>query len=342
VTAARRRRLLARLEDGSLDILVGTHAVLEGDVSFARLGFCVTDEQHRFGVRQRVSLTGQGERVPHVLVMSATPIPRTLAMILYGDLDISEIRDRPAGRLPVKTYTASEGDRARIDRMMAARIAEGNQVYVVCPQIEDSELTGLRSAESVFHRLSEEVFQDRRVALMHGRLKAGEKLAVMEAFGRGEIDILVSTTVIEVGIDQPNATLLVVENAERFGLSQLHQLRGRVGRSSHPSYCVLVSDSQDRLIRERLRVLCRNDSGFAIADEDLRLRGPGDFFGVQQHGLPDFKVANLYEDTELLRQAAAACDRIFGEDPLLGPTDQARVLEAFRTRYGDRLTRPGL
>ncbi|NLA95893.1 MAG: hypothetical protein GX838_03515 [Clostridiaceae bacterium] len=269
-------------------------------------------------------------------------MPRTLAMILYGDLDISEIRDMPAGRLPVKTYTATEKDRPRIEGMMEKQIGQGHKVYVVCPLVEDSESMTARSAEAVYQRLSEQVFPGRRVALMHGRLKAAEKLAVMESFGRGEIDLLVSTTVIEVGIDQPDATLLVVENAERFGLSQLHQLRGRVGRSDRQSYCVLVSDSEDPLIRKRLQVLCRNHSGFAIADQDLLLRGPGDLFGVAQHGLPDFKAANLYEDSELLHDAAASCDRLFSQDPLLEKAENARILVAFRARYGEALTRPGL
>jgi len=340
--AAQRRSLLAGLEEGAIDILIGTHAVLEGDLVFSRLACCVTDEQHRFGVAQRISLSSRGDRIPHVLVMSATPIPRTLAMILYGDLDISEIKEMPAGRLPVKTYTATEKDRTRIDQLMRSQIEKGFKVYVVCPMIEDSETVAAHSADAVHERLSKHIFPDKRVALMHGRLRAGEKLAVMDAFGRGELDILVSTTVIEVGIDQPDANLLVVENAERFGLSQLHQLRGRVGRSSRQSYCVLVSDSQDPLIRKRLQTLCRHHSGFAIADQDLLLRGPGDLFGVAQHGLPDFKVANLYEDSELLREAAAACDQLFRQDPFLEKKENAMIMEAFRFRYGKRLEHPGL
>ncbi len=342
VPPSKRRLLLQGLADGTIDILIGTHAILEQDVVFSKLACCVTDEQHRFGVRQRLSLTGRGDLHPHVLVMSATPIPRTLAMILYGDLDISEIRDMPQGRLPVKTYTATEKDRPRIDRMIRGEVEKGGKVYVVCPTIEEAEGLDLQSAEAIYERLSGQVFSDRRVALLHGRLKAKEKAEVMAAFGRGEIDILVSTTVIEVGIDQPEATLLLVENAERFGLSQLHQLRGRVGRSQLQSYCVLVSDSEDPLIKRRLRALCKNHSGFAIAEEDLKLRGPGDLFGMQQHGLPDFKIANLYEDSQLLKEAAAASESIFRDDPDLKKPENSRILEAFRSRYGDRLSRPGL
>ena len=342
VPAAKRRLLAEQLKKGTIDILIGTHAVLEGDVSFQKLGLCVTDEQHRFGVRQRVSLTGEGEMIPHVLVMSATPIPRTLAMILYGDLDISEMRDNPKGRLPVKTYTATEHERPRVDRAIRREVEKGHKVYVVCPMIEDSDFMDLNSAQTVYERLSKQVFPDLRVALMHGRLKAKEKLSVMEAFGRGEIDILVSTTVIEVGIDQPDATLLVVENAERFGLSQLHQLRGRVGRSSIESFCILMSDSEDPLVKRRLTVLCKNNSGFMIAEEDLLLRGPGDFFGVEQHGLPDFKVANLYEDSELLKEAYRLCDALFKQDPDLSKPENQVIMREFKRRYGERLTRPGL
>jgi ATP-dependent DNA helicase RecG len=263
-------------------------------------------------------------------------------MILYGDLDISEMRDNPKGRLPVKTYTATEHERPRVDRAIRREVERGHKVYVVCPMIEDSDLMDLNSAQTVYERLSKQVFPDLRVALMHGRLKTKEKLSVMEAFGRGEIDILVSTTVIEVGIDQPDATLLVVENAERFGLSQLHQLRGRVGRSSIESFCILMSDSEDPLVKRRLTVLCKNNSGFMIAEEDLLLRGPGDFFGVEQHGLPDFKVANLYEDSELLKEAYRLCDALFKQDPDLSKPENQVIMREFKRRYGERLTRPGL
>ncbi|NMA18127.1 MAG: ATP-dependent DNA helicase RecG [Clostridiaceae bacterium] len=344
VPPARRRRLQEELARGCIDILIGTHAVLNENVVFKRLGLCVTDEQHRFGVSQRLRLTDTDSSPfePHVLVMSATPIPRTLAMVLYGDLDISIMKDMPKGRQAVKTYTARENDRPRVERLIRREVDASHQVYVVCPSIDVSEEINLRSAEETYRRLSRDVFPDYAVGLMHGRLKPAEKKAVMKAFSEGKIDILVSTTVIEVGIDQPRATLLIVENAERFGLSQLHQLRGRVGRSSLPSFCVLVSDSDDPLVRRRLRALCRSHDGFEIAEEDLLLRGPGDFFGVEQHGLPDFKVANLYEDAVLLREASAACDELFLEDPLLSSSKNACVIRAFRERYGDRLARPGI
>lgn len=274
--------------------------------------------------------------------MSATPIPRTLAMILYGDLDISDMRDMPKGRQPVKTYRARESDRARVDRLMRREVERGHKVFVVCPMIDDDGELDLRSAESEYRRLADTVFPDRAVALMHGRLKPREKVRIMDAFSAGAIDVLVSTTVIEVGIDQPLATLLVVENAERFGLSQLHQLRGRVGRSSLESFCVLMSDADDPLIIRRLKALCRHASGFDIAEQDLLLRGPGDFFGTEQHGLPDFKVANLYEDSELLKEAAGAADRLFREDPHLTRPEHAAIVRHFQARYGERLAHPGL
>ncbi|HHW93627.1 MAG TPA: ATP-dependent DNA helicase RecG [Clostridiaceae bacterium] len=342
VTAARKRLLIDALAEGEIDILIGTHAVIEKDVQFAKLGCCVTDEQHRFGVRQRIKLSGDGDIIPHMLVMSATPIPRTLALILYGELDITEMKDMPSGRKDVKTYTATSRDRSRIDRLIERETNLGHQVFVVCPMIEESPELTINSAETVFDRLSRLVFPDRRVALMHGKLKVKEKSDVMREFDRGDIDILVSTTVIEVGIDQPNATLLIVENAERFGLSQLHQLRGRVGRSLIQSYCVLVSDSEDPLVRRRLTALCRNSSGFAIAEEDLLLRGPGDVFGVQQHGLPDFRVANLYEDSALLKEASNAAEQIVRVDPHLINHETRVILTEFKARYGDRLARPGL
>jgi ATP-dependent DNA helicase RecG len=339
---SRKRLLTDSLAEGEIDILIGTHAVIEQDIRFVKLGCCVTDEQHRFGVRQRVKLSGEGDIIPHTLVMSATPIPRTLALILYGDLDITEMKDMPSGRQAVKTYTARGGDRSRIDRLMEREINLGHQVFVVCPMIEESPELDIHSAEAVHERLSRLVFPDRRVALMHGKLKAQEKSDVMRDFDQGDIDILVSTTVIEVGIDQPNATLLIVENAERFGLSQLHQLRGRVGRSQIQSYCVLVSDSDDPLVRRRLTALCKNSSGFAIAEEDLLLRGPGDVFGVHQHGIPDFRVANLYEDGELLKEASRAVDQVFRDDPYLTNQENRLILNEFKARYDDRLTRPGL
>ncbi len=342
LTASRKRLLTEALAEGEIDILIGTHAVIEQGVRFANLGCCVTDEQHRFGVRQRVKLSGEGDIVPHTLVMSATPIPRTLALILYGDLDITEMKDMPSGRQVVKTYAATNRDRARIDRLMEREINCGRQVFVVCPMIEESPELDVHSAEAVYERLAQLVFPERRIALMHGKLKAQEKSDVMRDFDRGDIDVLVSTTVIEVGIDQPNATLLIVENAERFGLAQLHQLRGRVGRSNIQSYCVLVSDSDDPLVQRRLTALCKNSSGFAIAEEDLLLRGPGDVFGVNQHGIPDFRVANLYEDSALLKEASNAVDQVFRDDPYLTNEENRVILAEFKVRYDDRLTRPGL
>lgn len=339
--AAERRRILSRVADGSCSILVGTHAVLEDQVVFRTLGLAVTDEQHRFGVSQRLRLSQQDQgKQPHVLVMSATPIPRSLALILYGDLDISVIDEKPAGRQPIATYTAGERDRGRILDMVRKRTADGELVYWVCPLIEKSEESQqtdrqMVSVEEAFERLSEELEPDGiKVGMLHGRLKDREKQKIMEAFSDGDIQVLVSTTVIEVGVDQPRATLMVIENAERFGLAQLHQLRGRIGRGERASLCILMTEVTEGIAYERVATLCRTEDGFEIAEADLRLRGPGDFFGTKQHGIPVFRLANLYEDQELLALSSELLGELLAEDPMLESVDNRYLVPALFETFG--------
>ena len=323
--AKERREILAGLADGTIDFCIGTHALLTEDVHYARLGLVITDEQHRFGVDQRAALGHKGIH-PHVLVLSATPIPRTLALIIYGDLDVSIIDELPPGRQKVDTFAVNESYRLRVNNFIRKQVAAGYQVFIVCPLVGDGEeVPDERKAVTAYARkLQEEVFPDLRISLLHGKMKAKEKDAVMTAFVNRESDILVSTTVIEVGVDVPNANTMVVENAERFGLSQLHQLRGRVGRGSAKSYCILFSDSSAEETRRRLQVMVKTNDGFKISEEDLRLRGPGDFFGQRQHGLPAMKVADLSCDMRLLDEAQTAAKQLLAEDPeLRAPGHQA-------------------
>ena len=316
--AKERREILAGLSDGSIDLCIGTHALLTEDVQYARLGLVITDEQHRFGVGQRAALSKKAAS-PHILVLSATPIPRTLALIIYGDLDVSVIDELPPGRQRVDTFAVNESYRQRLNGFIRRQVAQGHQVFIVCPLIaEDDQLPDERKAVAAYaDKLRREVFPDLRIAVLHGRMKAREKEAVMAAFAAGESDILVSTTVVEVGVDVPNASLMVVENAERFGLSQLHQLRGRVGRGSAKSWCILLSDSENEDTRRRLRVLTETNDGFKISEEDLKLRGPGDFFGQRQHGLPTLKAADLSCDMRLLDEAQTAACALLAQDPTL-------------------------
>lgn len=327
MSAAEKRKAHELLAAGEFDLVVGTHAILSQGVELKRLGLVVTDEQHRFGVEQRSRLVSKGEK-PHVLVMSATPIPRTLALIIYGELDVSIIDELPPGRQKVDTFAVDESYRERLNSFILKQISQGRQVFVVCPMVEENEELPqkLKSAEEHARELAR-IFPQLRVGCIHGRLKPKDKDAVMAAFVHGEIDILVSTTVIEVGVDVPNASLIVVENAERFGLSQLHQLRGRVGRGQHKSYCVLVSDSDGEDVRRRLKIMTRTNDGFKISEEDLRLRGPGDFFGSRQHGLPELHMAELGADAQLMQQAQNEAAALLKTDPGLDLPEHSALRE---------------
>ena len=333
--AAEKRRVRSALADGTLRVVVGTHALISQGVEFANLGLVITDEQHRFGVGQRSALAAKGNmRQPHVLVMSATPIPRTLALIIYGDLDVSVIGERPPGRQEVDTFLIGEDKRERMYGFIRRQVEEGHQVYVVCPAVEEHEESAgeLKNVNDHADALAR-VFPDLRLAILHGKLKPKVKEEVMGRFLAGEVDVLVSTTVIEVGVDAPNATLMVIEDADRFGLSQLHQLRGRVGRGSAKAYCVLMSSSRNEETRRRLKALCATNDGFQIAEQDLELRGPGDFFGSRQHGLPQLQVADLAGDTRLLYEAKTAAEELLREDPELERPEHRPVRERVKRLF---------
>ncbi len=341
---ADKKKIRARLLNGETKILIGTHAVLSEKNAYHSLALLITDEQHRFGVRQRGALTAGPQRDLHTLVMSATPIPRTLAMILYGDLDISVIRSVPAGRMPIETYRATSAEDERIFGIMKRQMDEGRQVYYVCPQIDpgedpDAEILSVIEQYEFFQR---DVFRGYNVGLLHGGMSSGKKDEVMLGFADGSVNLLVSTTVVEVGVDNPNASLMVIENAERFGLATLHQLRGRIGRGPYRSVCILKSDSEEELAVKRLKTVCSTTDGFVLAEKDLELRGPGDFFGTRQHGLPALRIANLYRDAGLLAHIAQTVDELFKEEGGLTQTESARLFDAFRRRFGLEMDRPPL
>ena len=334
VKGKERKQVLEGLESGEIQIIIGTHALISEPVRYQRLGLVITDEQHRFGVRQRMALADKGE-APNVLVMTATPIPRTLAMILYGDMDISIIDEMPPGRTPVQTFCVNGSYEKRLYAFMQKQVDQGHQVYVICPMVEESEDNELRSATEYAAFLQKVIFPKLSVGLLHGQMKPSDKDQVMAAFARGEIQILVATTVVEVGVNVPNATLMVIENAERFGLAQLHQLRGRVGRGAAESYCVLVTESQQVQTRKRMKTMVDSSDGFYIAEEDLRLRGSGDVFGLRQHGLPDFKLADLYRDMAILKEAQQMAQTIMEVDPKLNQLEHqgiAKELDRFWQR----------
>lgn len=315
------------IQNHETDIVVGTHALIQDTVAFAKLGLVITDEQHRFGVRQRVTLSEKGDK-PDVIVMTATPIPRTLGLILYGDLDVSIIDEMPPGRQEIQTNAVNRSYRPRIYDFIQKHIQKGRQAYIICPMVEESEeMDELEDVVSYTEYLKKHVFQDTQIQYLHGKMKAKEKQEVMNAFVANEIQVLVSTTVIEVGVDVPNATVMVIENAGRFGLAQLHQLRGRVGRGKHQSFCVLVNDSKSKISRERMKVMEQSNDGFVISEKDLELRGPGEFFGTRQHGLPDMKIANLYEDISILKVAQAAAKDVLESDPKLAKQEHQDLLK---------------
>jgi ATP-dependent DNA helicase RecG len=338
--AAKRRRMLEEIEHGEMDLVVGTHALIQDDVHFAKLGLVVVDEQHRFGVRQRATIKSKG-LAPHYLVMTATPIPRTLAMTVFGDLDVTTIDDLPPGRSPITTHIVTPMEQSKAWDSVRSRLAAGEQAYVVYPLIDESDKVEARAATTEYRRLSQQVFAGHRVGLLHGRLPQEEREAVMADFIAGRTAVLVATTVVEVGVDVANATCMVIEHAERYGLSQLHQLRGRVGRGAAPGYCLLMTGSAGGAEGERLGVLARTTDGFKIAEEDLRLRGPGEMLGTRQHGLPELRVADLVRDGELLRLAQRDAGRIVAQDPGLVHSQHSALRGWMESKYRDALTLAG-
>ena len=336
MTKKKKTELLERLKNGEIDILIGTHALLQENVEFKNLGLVVTDEQHRFGVKQRTTIVEKGQN-PDVLVMTATPIPRTLALILYGDLDISIIDELPPNRKKIDTFAVTKGMEDRINNFIKVQLKEGRQAYIVCPLVEENEELDLKSVEKLYERCKTEIFSEYKVEYIHGKMKAKDKDDIMMRFKNKEIDILISTTVIEVGVDVPNANIMVIEDAQRFGLAQLHQLRGRVGRGEYKSYCILKYEGKGETVRKRMKVMCDTNDGFIISEKDLELRGLGDFFGTMQHGLPEFKIANLFEDMNILKLAQEAAVRIIENDPKLEKIENARLKTLIKDKFTKRI-----
>ena len=336
ITKKKKEDILNRLKQGEIDILIGTHAVLEENVVFNKLGLVVTDEQHRFGVRQRSIIVEKGEN-PDVLVMTATPIPRTLALILYGDLDISIIDELPPNRKKIETYAVTKGMSARVNNFIEKNIKEGRQCYVVCPLVEENEEINAKSVMEIYEEYKTKIFPQYRVEYLHGKMKPKEKDSIMEEFKNGNIDILVSTTVIEVGVNVPNSNVMVIENAERFGLAQLHQLRGRVGRGEYQSYCILKYQGNSEIIRERMKVISSTNDGFVISEKDLELRGSGEFFGTRQHGIPEFKIANLFEDINILKLVQSIALSIIDKDPFLEKEENKSLKKLVDEKFKNRI-----
>ena len=336
ITKKKKTEILERLKNGEIDILIGTHALLQENVEFKNLGLVVTDEQHRFGVKQRTTLVEKGKN-PDVLVMTATPIPRTLALILYGDLDISIIDELPPNRKKIETFAVTKNMSDRVNGFIQKQIEQGRQAYIVCPLVEENEELDLKSVEKLYETYKTEIFPQYNVQYIHGKMKQKEKDEIMEKFKKGEIDILISTTVIEVGVDVPNSNIMVIENAERFGLAALHQLRGRVGRGEYQSYCILKCESKSETARKRMKVMCETNDGFIISEKDLELRGSGDFFGTMQHGIPEFKIANLFEDMPILKTVQGVAMDIIDKDPELKNEENKLLKELIKDKFMKRI-----
>ena len=336
LTKKQKEKVLEKVKNQEVDILIGTHALIEDKVEFKNLGIVITDEQHRFGVRQRGRLSNKGDS-PDIIVMTATPIPRTLALILYGDLDISIIDELPPGRQPIETIAIEQKRRNEAyENLVRSEVQKGRQVYVVCPLVEESEKIEATAASELVEELKREFFSDLRVGLLHGKMRPAEKDAIMDDFKNKKLDILVSTTVIEVGVNVPNATLMIIENAERFGLAQLHQLRGRVGRGNHKSYCILIYNSKTEVCKERMAIMEETTDGFKISQKDLEIRGPGEFFGTRQHGLPELKVANIFKHIKILKQAQLEARYIIGQDRRLQLKENQKIKEEILYKFSER------
>ena len=338
ISKKKKEDILERLKNGEIDILIGTHAMLEENVEFKNLGLVVTDEQHRFGVKQRTKIAEKGQN-PDVLVMSATPIPRTLALILYGDLDISIIDELPPNRKTIETFAVTKRMEERVNNFIKKQVDEGRQAYIVCPLVEESEEedNDLKAVTALYETCQKETFSNCRVEYIHGKMRPKEKEDIMNRFKNGEIDILISTTVIEVGVDVPNASIMVIEDAQRFGLAQLHQLRGRVGRGEYKSYCILKYNGNGQNTKERMKVMCETNDGFVISQKDLELRGSGDFFGTAQHGIPEFKIANLFTDMDILKLAQEAAVSIVAQDRKLEKDENKLLKELVKNKFVDRI-----
>ena len=340
ITKKEKERIKEGILNKEFDLVIGTHALLEGDVVFHNLGFVVTDEQHRFGVKQRAALSSKS--TPDILVMTATPIPRTLALILYGDLDISTIDELPPNRKKIETYAVGENMRERIYRFIRKKAQEGRQAYVICPLVEESEEIEAEAATTLASKLEKENLNGLSIGLIHGKMKYTEKESVMREFSKGNIQVLVSTTVVEVGVNVTNACVMVIENAERFGLAQLHQLRGRVGRGEHQSFCILICQSQNEIARKRMEIMVSFSDGFKISEKDMKLRGPGDIFGIRQHGLPEFKIANLYEDIAVLKEAQKAASDIAKHQKLEGREDYKQLYKHLSELFNEKMQQVAL
>ena len=336
ITKKKKAEILEKLQNGEIDILIGTHAILEENVVFKNLGLVITDEQHRFGVKQRSTIAAKAQN-PDIIAMSATPIPRTLALILYGDLDISIIDELPPNRKKIETYAVRKDMEERLNAFVRKQIDEGRQAYIVCPLVEENEEMELKSVIELAEKYQKETFSNYKVAYLHGKMKSKEKDEIMQRFKEGKIQILVATTVIEVGVNVPNASIMVVENAERFGLAQLHQLRGRVGRGEYQSYCILKYEGNGETTRQRMKVMCDTNDGFIISEKDLELRGSGDFFGTEQHGLPEFKIANLFEDIGILKKVQKLAIDIMEKDPMLEEEKNKKLNELVKEKFNSRI-----